>query len=546
MPQKQAPKTAIVYCRTSSRKQRDAATIEMQVTECKKLVAKNGLKLVPYGPQKDGWIKDDGISGALLAGRGLAALIHDLEHGLIKIDYLVTYSMSRLARVDKSSASKAKRIQSRIDEARIYAVLDTAGTKILDQGGENDPGGLLTGLKRSVAEEQYQDIRRKTLDGKHERIRKGAYSQGGSIPWGYQRVLRNGVNRKDGLTLAPDEVNAPRLRQLMEWYVEGGSAHAARKAQAEGWLTPSAARGRENAAKEWGQSTVMEMVKNVRFYLGSRTLHVEDQAYDVEYPALITPALFAKIERARRERVLKKKTTLLSTGYVDCACGEHLHGHQGGTTVKRRYLRCINKCGGIREDIIIPKLWEAIVARLVQIKEAQAAAPKTADTLAARIAEAKAKVEAVQAKMDRVTDLLADGTIDKAAYIRQKERLLTEQAHAQAELDRVRHEREAIAKRRAGVEDVHARVQAILRRLKEGHVPLEGKRQVLKDLLQGERVIITFRSAKAQTIKLPAFGNLKPVEIRIDRDITTQIHGVSREVLDLYYQVEDAVEDVAL
>jgi hypothetical protein len=79
-------------------------------------------------------------------------------------------------------------------------------------------------------------------------------------------------------------------------------------------------------------------------------------------------------------------------------------------------------------------------------------------------------------------------------------------------------------------------------------VRLELRRRVLSDLLQGERLVLTWNrtSVPHATITLPPFGDLRAITVRLDHDVTTQFHGMTQEVLDLYFEADDAVEEIAM
>ena len=83
--------------------------------------------------KKDGWVIDDGVSGSLLAGREFAHVIDDLRSRKLKVDHIVVFSLSRLARPDKSSKDPHKLESSQVDAAKIKAVLQGAGVVVIDE-----------------------------------------------------------------------------------------------------------------------------------------------------------------------------------------------------------------------------------------------------------------------------------------------------------------------------------------------------------------------------------------------------------------------------
>jgi DNA invertase Pin-like site-specific DNA recombinase len=541
-----AQATAIIYCRTSTKSQRDEKTIDAQVAWAKDATKRDGVKLIPYGPKNDGWVIDNGVSGSLLDGREFQRLIDAVEGGRVRPDYLYAYSLSRLARQDRTSNDKAKRIRSRIDAACIVGVLGAYGIKVRDESGTNDPNTIAYDVKESVSTEEFRGIRDKTMRGKARVLGKNVIATGGRPPYGYARVPVNG-DRKNGTTYGPHPVDAGRFKQLMDWYVAGGVCNAARKATAAKWLSP-------RGAKTWYPSTVQQILKNIRVYLGEATRSIDGRTFSVTYPPLLDLKTYAAITRRLKERTLKHRTTLLSTGFTDCACGSHIHGHRSQTT-RRFFLVCGRRgpdgsrresCGSVREDTLASKLWEAVVARLVQIREHEKVVTSSNDPYAPQLDAARGRLGDVQEQIDRIVALYAEGTIDKTALDRNSEKIRGQKAALQADVERLERARDAHARKKLGEESVQARVQTVLRKLKRGRVPLEGQRQVLRDLLQGERVIVTWKTGREAhlTVTLPAFGDLPPVTLRTDCDVTTQLHGISRDALDEVYQTEDVAEDV--
>lgn len=544
-------KTAIIYCRTSTKGQRDADTIEAQVSFCRALVEREGFQLVPYGPKHDGWVKDNGISGTLLEGRSFEALIDDLQNGRVRFDYLVCYSMSRLARQDKTSKDMHKLVRSAEDKARISAVLIGSGVKVYDKDGPQDPASVLTEIKSVLSGQERTDFVERTTRGKARVIGNGAWATGGRVPYGYERVFANGKNRNENTTLAPHPIDGPRVKKLLaKWFVEGGKTYAARKAEEAGWPTPRANATWDKKPRErtyWYASTIQQLLNNIGAYLGEKTLSIYGETKTVTYPPLFTLKEYAAIMRRQKETSLPHRTTLLGSGFVRCGvCQRNVHGSRS-STAEHFHITCRKRCTRMREDEFSRALWELVVCRLLQLAEQQRTIGNKAAN-AAQISEAKEKLKAVQGKIDRVVALYAEGEIDKAALTKTNETLKAEKTAIQVEIDRLVRERDAKATKVISEESVHANVQSVLRRLKAGRLNLDERRRALSDLLQGERVVLVRKGGKKGTpvISMPAFGQLPSVTVRLDQDITQQIKGVSRQAIDAIYRVEDVVEDVAM
>ena len=520
--------TAIVYCRTSTKGQRDEKTIEAQIAWAKDAVQRDGVKLLPYGPQGNGWLKDDGVSGSLLAGREFARLIDEIERGKVKPDYVYAYSLSRIDREDRSSKDKAKRIQSRIDAARIAGVLAAYGVMIRDGNGTKDPNSLAYDVERSVSTEEYRGIRDKTMRGKARVLGENVIATGGRPPYGYARVPIPG--RKKGTTYAEHPVEGLRFRRVMSWYIDGGASHASRKAMAEGWESP-------RGSKTWYPSTVQQLLENVTAYLGETTRTVDGRSFTVTYPALLDHSAYAAITRRMKERTLPRRTTLLSTGFTDCSCGAHVHGHRSQSTGEfvlicgRRAEDGLHRhsCGSVREGIFISSLWIACVARLIQIYRHEKVTKNGKDAFAPRLSEARGKLARVQEQLDEIVRLYTEMAIDKDALGRNNERLRAEKITHRAEVERIERDQREHKQRIADQQSVESRVEALLQELVRGTPTVERRREVLADLLQGGRIIVSEWTKKGALFALPAFGTLAPIALRTNEDVWTAILGTSKQ-----------------
>lgn len=515
--------TAVIYCRTSTANQKEAETIVAQVERCRTLVERHGVKLLPYGHKRDGWLVDDGVSGSLLEGRTFAKFVDDLEARKIRPDFLIVFSLSRIGRLDKSSRDMTKLVKSATDNARIKAVLLGAGVKLIDEDGVNDPATVMFDLKLTLSTEEYKLIRLRTMGGKARRLAEGRFAKGGKPPYGYVQVPVNGVDRKQGWTLAPHADEAARLRQLLAWYVEGGATYAAGMATKAKYPTPMhRTTKRKNAAKDWTSTrwspvSVQHIARNVRSYLGESTLLFDGKPHTIKFPPLIDLKTYAAVDRRKKERTLKRRATMLSTGLVDCSCGEHV---QARNSHGIHYTRCPAGCGAIREATFSSVLWVAVMARHVQITESESASPAPVSTDAA-----KAKLKETEDAVDRLLGLYLPGKIDEATFERQNTQLAEQRARAKAELARLEAEHEHAERKAADEGSIKARVDAVLSELLRSEPTLARKREILRNLLGGERVIVRWPKKKERdecsawaAITLPAFGSLAEFTLRTDQN----------------------------
>lgn len=526
IPQKSVQKTAIVYCRTSTVGQRQAETIGAQVERCRSLVARHDLALLPYGPTKDGWVLDDGVSGTLLDGRHFAKLLEDLSSGAIAPDYLVIYSLSRIARVDRVSKNQGKVLESHVAAAKIQATLISSGTQIIDEEGVMNPGDMLFQFKSMMANEEFKLIRSRTMSGKAKHMADGKFAKGGKPPYGYVQVPVNGVDRKQGWRLEVDPEDAPNLARLLDWYLEGGVTHAARMATEAKMPTPMAStNSRKNQAKDWTPErwspvSVQHIIRNSAAYLGSTTYSLDGEVYPLTYPALITPTMYAAIQKRRTERTLKRRATKLSTGFVDCVCGAHLHNLNSHD---RHFTACKPCRRRMPEAHFERHLWTATVCRLIQIRQHEGALEQD-NGLETLIQALKQQLEAHKEKGQRLITLYTEQQITKEDYREANDRIRGQRAKLEAELAQRLAARSAAQQRRAAEATVESRLRSTIAELSLNTPTLDRKREVLRDVLNGARVVVNW-SDTGVTLTLPAFGSLPEITVSSERTIWNDMLG---------------------
>lgn len=499
---REAP-SAYVYLRTSTIGQKESETIKAQEERCRILVQRHGVNVLQI-------IRDDGVSGSLLEGRAFAAFIDDLQRKKIKPDYLIVYSLSRISRLDKSSNDMQKLVQSATDNAKIKAVLLGSGCKVIDEDGINDPSSVMFDLKTTLAAEEYKLIRGRTMAGKARRLAEGKPARGGKPPYGYRAVVRNGKDRKDGWMWVPSE-EAANLRKILEWFADHGPTEAARRATAANIPTPMHATDkRKNKAKDWYPTrwspvSVQHIARNVRAYLGEKTEVFDDKPFTLKYEPIIGHDLYQRVELRKKTGTLKRRATMLSTGFVLCACGAHIHQHRSH---EKHHTQCAEKCGAMPETIFSEALWNAVTRRLVLIKAAEHVENKKIDPYSEKIAVARTEVVKVNEQISRLLDSYLSG-LDKEIWRKRNEELSDAKVRLTAEVERLERMRDEHARQQEAEETLEAKIDAVLREIVWKEPTLDEKRKILGDLLQGAKVRLTFgKRDEPSTLTFPPFGSL--------------------------------------
>jgi hypothetical protein len=201
------------------------------------------------------------------------------------------------------------------------------------------------------------------------------------------------------------------VRKVLGWFCDGGYAHAARKANEQGW-PPSSATTKRRAMGEWNDS-VRYIIVHARNYLGEQRLQFGGETYTIKYPPLIDAETYAAIVRAQKEYTLAKRTNFLSTGLVDCSCGKHAFVH---STRGKHMVTCRSYCGRMRENEFSAALWAAVVVRLVQIAKHEGPSGGDVDRFASRAKAASARVSVIEERMGRLFDQFDAGEIPEGVY----------------------------------------------------------------------------------------------------------------------------------
>jgi len=174
-------------------------------------------------------------------------------------------------------------------------------------------------------------------------------------------------------------------------------------------------------------------------------------------------------------------------------------------------------------------LWLMVGCRLVQIQQHERTVMGQLDPYGPAIQASKGKLLAIQGEIGRLADLYLAG-LDKTTWKAKNDQLNERLALAQAELEHVQRDRDAHEQRRANEQSVEARVAAVLAELVQGEPTLDRKREVLSDLLGGQRAVVSWPGQKKKqeryaSITLPAFGSLPPITVGTADDVWTQMLG---------------------
>lgn len=443
-----------VYARKSKRAAREgelSASIELQRDHCRQRVEELGGVVVLEE-------HDDGISGALFAGRpGLQRVIAAATSR--QIDAVIFYSLDRFGRNPHRSEETLKKLYNAGAEVR-----DT------EKPTPYDPytieSWVTWGIGGHLAAEHAKQTRRKTRDGMRRDARDGKWLL--PPPFGYDKPKTSA--RVDGTPVGYDlvirESEAEVIRRIAALFVAGVGLHAiCRKLAADGvtrrkgkrWATNNlrallrsdTIRGRLVYGKSkvyWDGDEELKGTNKERQQLAA-TLE-ERIVVDKPHWRILDAATIELIDArlAERKLVAKKPEAkthgryLLSGGLLVCPdCGANFEARTqwkkyACSTRRRAPGSCPN-----RDAWLITEA-DAAVISLVEMHAPEFKAEFIAHLAAQRPVDARAHLEvqlaAVEKKLGRLVDAVADGALPVAQAKRKTVELEAERTKLLAELAR--------------------------------------------------------------------------------------------------------------
>jgi site-specific DNA recombinase len=286
----------------------------------------------------EGWIclpekyDDGGYTGGNLDRPAAQRLLADVQEG--RIDCIMVYKVDRLSR-------------SLMDFARIIQILDkhnVSFVSVTQQFNTTTSMGRLTlNILLSFAQFEREIISERTRDKIAGARRKGKWTGGRPI-LGYDILREPG-----GSKLAVNKVEAQRVRQIFEKYMETGSLMATLK-----WLDEKKWTNKQYKAKDglarganpFAKSSLQRLLVNV-IYIG-RISHKEN-VYQGEHQGIIDEGLFSQVKsllkmNRRSGGPHRNKYDAMLKGLVRCKhCGCAMTHHYVLKDNKRyQYYVCIN------------------------------------------------------------------------------------------------------------------------------------------------------------------------------------------------------------
>jgi site-specific DNA recombinase len=474
-------KPAIAYAAKSTLDAK--GSIATQLEDCRRMAEREGWRVVAeYTDEAASAFSGD-------RGPGLAAAMADAERtgGAI----IVVQHSDRLARGDGVQARHL---------GEIYFWSAKAGVSI--RSVQDDSTFTNPLLAFAMGERAHEDSRRKGLAvkaGMERRARRGLTS--GQRIYGY-RLRENG----EGLDIDPFEAGIVR-RVFREFIAGRGVTHIARSLNEDGVRT--------SKGKIWRQSTVGQMLANP-IYVGMIRFH--DELIRGQHEPILDRRTWEAAEALRFARPaqgrgrMPKGNHLFRKGLLRCECGHALsprtnyRGHQ--------VYVCVGKQINGREFCDMPHVWRdridtAVFNYFMQLgldldatREAVLAASEH------KLGEINLLLESAEREAQRATERLArvrrdytDRKLDAEDWQSFKAELVPERDAAEAQAERLRRSRAAVAASAGRVDHEHEvlRHLAAIRRSIVGDIQAaEGVEAVRAALMRLFEAFVVHRSTPSQ------------------------------------------------
>ena len=379
-------RTAAVYARVSSERQREEGTIDSQVACVSDFAREHG-----YTVPAEWVFRDEGYSGSVLARPGLERLRDLASEG--QLESVLVLSPDRL--------SRRYAYQVLLLEEFSRHGVETVFVKSVK--GDTPEEQLLLQFQGMIAEYERAQITERCRRGKRHRARNGCVNVLSGAPYGYRYVKK--TDHSDAYYEVLDG-EALIVREVFRRYTE----ELASIADIVRWLNREAVPTRRGAAR-WERSTVWAMLRNPAYmglaafgktqsrerrkvtrplrrrggFSSRDSAHEErpcEQWIGIPVPPLVSTATFELArERLQENKRLSRRNTKqpsLLQGLLVCGnCGYALY-RTSTRTSKRRiyYYRCLGSdnyrhpegrvcnCRPIRQDYLDTLVWDAVLSAL--------------------------------------------------------------------------------------------------------------------------------------------------------------------------------------
>lgn len=385
------------YIRVSTIKQGNGVSLEQQKRAITLHAATHGMQIIRWFEEK---------RTAAKAGRPEYA---DLLKRLSKSEAegVIIHKIDRSARNLRDWADLGELVDKGINIQFAHDNIDLTA-----RGGR-----LSADLQAVIAADYIRNLREEAIKGLYGRLEQGLYPF--KAPIGYLDTGR-------GNTKAIDPINSPLVREAFDLYATGEYSLRTLTCHMDN-------RGLVNTKGNPLEKNGLSRVLRNPFYTGLIKVHRTGDTYPGVHVPLVSSDLFERVQLVLNEKVAKKSHVHghLFSSLIRCSlCSRPLIGEKQKQYI---YYRChSHDCPtrSIREDRLLEQLrliLEHVVVSdnlLLAVEEYVA----TTHTVLANQQVAKRKaleleIGNLKTRMERLTDLVLDGILDKTEYKLKKEAL---------------------------------------------------------------------------------------------------------------------------
>jgi site-specific DNA recombinase len=376
------------YIRVSTQKQGEGVSLEAQKDAITAFASRSNLTVTKWFEEKE---------TAAKSGRPVfTEMLKLLERG--KAQGLIIHKIDRSARNLKDWA-----IIGDLSDAGVDVYFATESLDFRSRGGR-----LTADIQAVIASDFIRNLREETKKGIHGRLKQGLYPSG--APLGY-------INNGKGQAKTPDPIKAPLIKELFKLY--GSGQYSLRTVRIE-----INQRGLRSTNGRPLALTSIEQILNNPFYCGIIKIKRTGTRFDGIHEPLISVSLFNRVQDIKAGRCGKKLTRHNHTYVGLFRCGlcdrpmspERQKGHV--------YYRCQKpSCPTktVRQEVLEAATTQAF--EMLQIGDDEALALARLwdeDNPTLEMGEQRQSLELrisdETRRLERLTDLMVDGNIDKQAY----------------------------------------------------------------------------------------------------------------------------------
>ncbi len=404
------------YVRVSTQKQGDGVSLIEQKAAIEDFAKKNNLTVIHWFEEK--------VTAAKEGRPAFNEMMSLLTKG--KADGVCFHKIDRSSR----NYGDWNRINILADAGiNFYSVSD--GINLSDESSR-----LPADILAAMSTHYIRNLRKEVLKGFYGRLKQGFYPL--PAPIGYKDM-------GGGKVKEIDPIYGPLVRKTFELYCTGhyGIISLTKEMKKRGL------RGKKGARVT--KSGIAKILRNP-FYIGMIKINRTDEVFTGSHKPIVSKALFNNTQKILNGRTSKRviKHDFHFKRMLRCAhcnysiIGELQKGHV--------YYRCHTKgcpTKTIRQEIVenvLRQFNNDIALTNSQIdeikKRTQKLLEKGNNFVDKTVKELRFKKTVLDDKLDKLTDAVIEGLIDKDIYLRKKEELITDQIEFQSQIDQLKREQD--------------------------------------------------------------------------------------------------------